>query len=149
MIKISLAQTKHAQLGAKILNESYYDSISLAKQEIKLKIKTKECLVALVDKEVAGILLYTRSYSHYANYIDDIVVAKKYRGKGIAKLLLKKYIEISKKSTPTKQKYALSSTNITNKISINLHKSIGFKEIGTLKGLHYGKDEVFFAYKLR
>lgn len=47
-----------------------------------------------------------------------------------------------------KQKYALSSTDVSNKASINLHKKMGFKEIGILKGLHYEKDKVFFTYKL-
>jgi len=130
------------------LFEAYYSSLASAKKELKINIKRKEVLVA-VDKEVMGILNYARDYSHYANYVEDIAVSKKHRRKGVSKALMKKFIQISKKETPKKQKYALSSTEVNNKASIKMHLKFGFKKIGTLKGLHYGTDEAFFAYKLR
>jgi len=149
MIKIALTQRKHIATAAKILFEAYYSSVNSARNHINKKINAKESFVALDDNEVAGVLIYARGYSHYANYAEDLAVSKKHRGKGIAKALLKKYIDISRNETPKKQMYALSSTDVSNKASIILHKKAGFKEIGKLKKLHYGKDEVFFAYKLR
>ncbi len=148
MIKITLTQGKHVSAAAKILFEAYYSSVSNAKSDLNKKIKTKESFVALDGGEVVGVLIYARDYSHYANYAEDIAVSKKHRGRGIAKALLKKYVEVSRKETPKKQKYALSSTDVSNRASIGLHKKAGFKEIGRLKGLHFGKDEVFFACKL-
>lgn len=149
MIKIVDMQRIHVVAAAKILFEVYYSSIDSAKKRLLQKIKTKESFVALDNNVVLGVLAYARDYSHYANYAEDIVVSKKHRKKGIAQKLLEKYIEVSRKETPKKQRYALSSTDITNKASINLHKKVGFREIGRLKGLHYGKNEIFFAYKLR
>ncbi|MBS3111727.1 GNAT family N-acetyltransferase [Candidatus Woesearchaeota archaeon] len=103
--------------------------MNLAKNCLNKKIKRKNSLVVLDGNNVVGVLIYARDYSHYANYTEDLVVSKKHRRKGIAKALLKKYIEISRKETPKKQKYALSSTVVSNKASISLHKNIGFKEI--------------------
>ncbi len=148
MITIVNTQKKHIIPAAKILFESYC-SLTSVKKHLHQKIKTKESFVALSDNEVVGVLIYSRDYSHYANYVEGLVVSKKYRDKGIAQKLLKKYIDVSKKETPNKQKYTLSSTDVSNKASINLHKKSGFKEIGILKNLHYGKDEVFFAHRLR
>lgn len=149
-MRIAILQ-KNSQIltAAKILTEAYFDSFREAKKYIRRKLKTRECLVAIENNEMIGVLLYYRDYSHYANYIEDIVVSKQYRRKGVAIQLLMKFIEISKKETPKNQKYALSSTKITNKTSISMHLKCGFKEIGRLKGLHYGEDEIFFAYNLR
>ena len=77
------------------------------------------------------------------------MVAKKHRRKGIAKILLDKYIEVTKKEQPKKQKYALSSTDVTNIPSIKLHLNYGFEKLGRIKELHYGKDEIIFGYKLK
>ncbi|MDO8740207.1 MAG: GNAT family N-acetyltransferase [Candidatus Woesearchaeota archaeon] len=148
MIEVIYTQHLHIPAAAKILFETYYGSLDCAKNYLKGKIKTKESLVALEGNKVVGVLIYARDYSHYANYIQDIAVSKQYRQRGIAMLLMKKCIEISKRETPSKQKYLLSSTDATNKPSIKFHLMCGFKEIGRLKWLHYGKDEVFFAYKL-
>lgn len=93
-------------------------------------------------------MIYLKDYSHYANYLTDFAVSKKHRRKGIGLKLIKKFIEISKKEQPKKQPYALSSTDVNNIASINLHLKAGFVELGRIKKLHYGKDEIFFCYKL-
>ena len=140
---------KHLDKSSKILTEAYFNSFKEAKKHFKKKINSKEVYVAVDKDEVLGLFSYRRDYSHYANYLSNIVVAKKHRRKGIAKRLLNKYIEITKKEQSKKQKYALSSTDVTNIQSINLHINYGFKELGRIKGLHYGKDEIFFGYKLK
>ena len=148
-MKIVKGKGKHLNESAKILTEAYFDSFKEAKNHFKKKINSKEFYVAIDKDEVVGLFSYRRDYSHYANYLSNIVVAKKHRRKGIAKRLLDKYIKITKKEQSKKQKYALSSTDVTNKISINLHLNYGFKELGRIKGLHYGKDEIFFGYKIK
>ena len=147
-MKVIYTQQVHIPAAAKILFEAYYESLDCAKTYLKKKIKTKESIVALENNKVVGVLIYARDHSHYANYIQDIAVSKQYKRRGIAMFLMKKCIEISRRETPSKQKYLLSSTDATNKPSIKLHLMCGFKKIGRLKGLHYGKDELFFAYKL-
>jgi len=148
-MKIIRAQLSHVNSAAKVLIEGYFDSLTDAKNRLRVKIKSKECYVAIEGTEIAGVMMYARDYTHYANYEEDIIISKKHRRKGIASNFLKKFIELSKKETPKKQKYTLSSTDVTNKASIKLHLSVGFKEIGRMKNLHYGKDEIFFGYKLR
>lgn len=148
MVKVIYTQHAHIPAAAKILFEAYYDSLDCAKKYLEEKAKTKESIVALENGKVVGVLIYARDHSHYANYIQDIAVSKQYRRKGVAMLLMKKCIEISRLETPSKQKYLLSSTDTANKPSIKFHLMCGFKEIGRLKGLHYGKDDIFFAYTL-
>ena len=148
-MKIINAGNKHITAAAKILFEEYYSSLAIAKKTLRAWIKKNQCFVAIENRKVVGVLRYTRDFSHYANYIEDIAVPKRHRGRGIARELLQKFIEVSKKETPKRQKYALSSTDTSNKISRKMHLKLGFREIGRLKGLHYGKDEIFFAYKLR
>ena len=63
--------------------------------------------------------------------------------------MLEKYVIISKKEQPLKQPYALSSTTANNTASITMHFSFGFVVLGTIKKLHYGKDELIFGYELR
>ena len=147
-MRITIGTIKQVDQVATVLCEGYYSSLQKAKQYIKEKNKTKECFVAIDKNKVVGVMIYSRAYSHNANYLEEVIVVKKQRRKGIAKALIKKFVIISKKETPKKQKYTLSSTDITNKASIKMHKKCGFKEVGRIKRLHYGKDEIFFAYKL-
>ena len=78
-VKVTPAQNKHVLQSAKILAQAYYDSITSARKSIQNKIKTRECFVALRNGSVVGILIYARNFSHYANYIEDIVVSKEER----------------------------------------------------------------------
>ena len=148
-MKVVFTSQEHVSAAAHILHLAYYSSLASAQKELIKKIKTKEYLVALEKNKVIGVLNYTKNYSHYANYIEDICVSQAHRKKGVAKILLQKYISLSKKQTPQKQKYALSSTDVSNTISLAMHRSFGFKEIGRIKALHYGKDEIIFGYDLR
>ncbi len=140
------AQIKEA---ARILQETYFNSLAQAEAYLIDKSKTKECFVAIEKGKVMGVLAYSRDYPHYANYISDIAVHEDHRRKSVATELIRKFIKISRKEQPQKQKYALSSTDQTNKASIKMHLKLGFKKIGRIKGLHYGKDEIIFGYRLR
>lgn len=147
-MKITFAQKKHTLNASKILVEAYYDTLKSAKQVIKRKISSKEVLLALEGETVVGVLIFTKDYSHYANYIEDIVVSNGHRRKGISQKLLARYVKISRKQQPKKQKWALSSTNVKNNASIKMHKKFGFKVLGIVKKLHYGTDEIIFGYRL-
>ncbi len=145
-MKVVVAKLKDAHAAAKILQESY-SSFKEAKKYLLEKIKNREVLVAL-NPQVAGVLVYTRKYSHYANYVEDIVVKKEERRKGMGSLLLKKYIALSKRETRKKQPFALSSVNKANTASLKMHMKFGFQPIGLLQELHYGEDVVFFGYRI-
>lgn len=148
MMKVILTKKKHVLETKKILFDAYFDSKKEAEKYISEKIKSKETFVAIIDGKVAGVISYKRDYSHYANFLSNLVVSKNHQRKGVALALLKKFVEISRKEQPKKQKYALSSTDITNKASIKLHKKAGFKNLGIIKELHFGKDEIMFGYNL-
>jgi len=147
-MRVVLGNSKHVNDAAKLLYSEYYEDFSDAKKYVKSKTKSKCCIVCVDKKEVVGVLLYSKDFSHYTNYIDDIVVAKAFRGQGVGRLLAQKYIQRSIKETPKKQKYALSSTHVGNNASIVFHKKCGFVELGRIRKLHYGKDEIIFGYKL-
>ena len=148
-MKVVLAENKHIDRAAELLHEEWYDSLSEAKEQLNLKINKRECFVAVEGEQVLGVLMYARDYSHYANYCEDIVVSRAHRKKGIAVELMKKFIEVSGKEQIDKQKLVLSSTDVTNEASIKMHEKAGFENLGTIKKLHFGKDEIFFGYKLR
>lgn len=146
-MKLLLATRKHISEIAKILHEEWYPTLKEAKKKVSRKIKDKECIIA-VDSDVVGVLMFSRDYSHYANYCEDLMVPKEHRRKGIAMRLLKQFTKMSLKEQPKKQRLVLSSTDVSNTASIKLHLKMGFKKIGKLKGLHFGKDEVFFGYRV-
>ncbi len=148
-MEIILADKRYANQAANLLLKAFFGSFSQAKKEIEEKIKSRECYLAIKNNRIVGMFLYARNYSHYANYLEELLVQKKYRRKGIAMALLEKFVEISKKEQPKKQRYVLSSTNKNNKASINMHLKFGFKKSGIVHNLHYGNDEMFFVYKLR
>ncbi len=147
-MKVVKGTKEHLDQAASILTEAFFDSIEEAKEHLQEKMKEGTWFVAVED-EVLGVMAYNRDYSHYANYLSDIAVAKKHRRKGIASHLLEKFIEISKQEQPKKQRYALSSTDVTNTSSIALHEKCGFTNLGIIKSLHYGKDEIFFGFDLQ
>ena len=148
-MKIIFLTQKHLESTAQIMVEAYWDSIVKARVELLKRIKSNECFIALDNNEILGLFIYTRDFSHYANYLEDIIVSKNHRRKGVSQELLRKYISISRAETLIKQNYALSSTTTSNKPSVAMHLKFGFKKIGVLNKLHYGKDELFFAYDLR
>ncbi len=147
-MKIVSLKRSHVDDAARVMAEAYNISYRLAKKEITSKERKEEWMVAIIDCKVAGFMGYFFDHSHYANFLEDIAVSKEHRHKGVATALLKKFVEISRKSQPKKQPYCLSSTKISNKASIRLHLGFGFRKLGTLKKLHYGQDEIFFGYKM-
>ena len=111
-------------------------------------VKLRQALVAHIGTEAVGVMTYVRRFTHSANFGQDLLVKENQRRKGIGKALLEKFISISRQEQPKHQQIVLSSTAADNKISVKLHKKSGFTQIGKIKGLHYGKDEIFFGYKL-
>lgn len=149
-MKIQLAKKEQLNTISKMLADMWTSGdVKEAKEWIKPKLKEKEVYVAMQGNEIAGIMSYERDFTHYANFCSDVYVSPEHRRKGIALKLLEKYVSVSAKEQPKKQRLVLSSTDVTNKASINLHMKAGFEKIGLIKGLHFGTDEVMFGYKLK
>lgn len=123
----------------------YFDSEKEA--SIYFRKHKKRLILLKENNKICGFLTYLYQYSHYANIIEDICVINEHRGKNYSYKLLNKFIEISR-AQKTKNSIALSSTDESNVASQKMHEGFGFKKIGTLKGIHYGKDEFFYSYDL-
>lgn len=145
---ITIGTPKYIEDAAKILADEWYDSLDEAIDFITLKFNQDEFIIARDGSKVVGVLLFDKNYSPRANYCHELVVKKNHRKKGIGVSLLKKFIEVSKINTPSKQNLALSSTDVNNLASIKTHEKVGFENLGVIKNIHYGTDEIFFGYDL-
>lgn len=130
-----------------LFSEDYFDAVENFNEEFDDLVERGNCYVLILDGELIGFFDYIKDYSHYANYLQGIAVIPKYRKKGYSYKLLDKFIELSRKDK-TKNRIALSSTTVDNIASKKMHESYGFKKIGVLQGLHYGINEIFYAYDL-
>ncbi|NQU98075.1 GNAT family N-acetyltransferase [Candidatus Woesearchaeota archaeon] len=149
MVEVIPTTEEYVDQAAKILSDNYFETSDEAKEHVLAKIKSKESFIAVIGDEVIGLMNYRRDYSHYANFMSDIVISKNHRRKRVATQLMKKFIEVCRKEQPEKQRFALSSTDVTNDASIKMHIKFGFKKLGVVKKLHFGKDEIIFGYDLR
>jgi ribosomal protein S18 acetylase RimI-like enzyme len=146
-IRVIPAEDAHKDMFVKEFTGCYFDSEETAKDHFDRNCSSERLFLLFTGSALAGFFNYRLRYSHYANYLEDICVSGRFQRKGLSRYLLEKYIEISR-GQMTKNSIALSSTNMSNTISQKMHESFGFRTIGVLKGLHYGEDEVFYAFDL-
>jgi len=130
-----------------LIKENYFKTKIEGIEEFNYYLKEGNIFILNLNNEFVGFFNYIKDYSHSANYLEEIYILKRFRRKGFGKLLLKKYIFVSKKDR-TKHNIALSSTTVNNIVSQKLHENFGFEKIGILKGLHYGTDEIFYSFDL-
>lgn len=95
-------------------------------------------LLLYANDELSGISsidLRSKIKSHIGGF--GITIAKKYRGKGLGKLLMKLVLEESSKKL-AKLKIVTLAVFAENENAIRMYKNFGFKEYGRLpKGLLY------------
>ena len=90
--------------------------------------------------ELVGLVAcYLNDENQNTGYITNVSVEKYYQSKGLAKILLIKSIELSKKLEF--QKLALEVESI-NKKAINLYESLGFKSVKVRKNKLYMEKEL-------
>lgn len=146
-VAIKPIQKKFEPLFVRTFGHDYFDAEDEAQDHFRQYLGTDRLFLLFVGSKLVGFFNYFSQYSHYANYLEDICVASAFRGKGYSKLLLTRYIDISREQQ-SENKVALSSTHKKNVDSQKMHKNFGFRKIGVLKELHYGDDEIFYAYDL-
>jgi len=109
-------------------------------------------LVSEVNNVIAGFATYGRfrnreAYMHSVEH--SVYVHKDYRRLGIARMLLSQLFEIAKKN---KIHTIVAGIDSANKVSIEFHKRLGFKEVGFVKeaGYKFGRwlDLVFLHLML-
>lgn len=90
-------------------------------------------LAAVVENEIAGWAALSATSSRYVyrgvNEV-SIYIANKFQGKGIGKKLLQALIEESEKAGVWTLTALIFPENIT---SINMHKALGFREVGVME----------------
>ena len=127
-INIIPIEEKYEDEFTKTFNESYFDSEEEARQHFKEHISKNRLFLFFVDSELTGFFDYIYQYSHNANYLYNLCVAKKFRGKGYSKHLLSKYVERSKEQK-TRNVIALSSTHRTNVASQKCIKVLALRKL--------------------
>jgi len=126
-----------AELTNHYMNDPMGDAVPLNRlQQLRLvdglaNHPTAEVLFAITDAKAVGLATCFVNFSTFNIkpylYIHDIVVLKKYRGKGIGKALLQKLIEISEERKYCKVTLEVREDNSTAQA---LYKSLGFEECG-------------------
>lgn len=123
------------------------DKFSRVKKYFQGKVKSKEGFVAIENNKIVGILGFTKRYFKDSDYLDEVIVDKKYRKKGIASALVKK-LELNAKKR--KSRRIFSSTESKNKISLKFHKKLGYKKVGYVDHMwKENKKEIIFSKRLR
>lgn len=99
--------------------------------------KTSICLVGYENDELVGFVCSTkfREKEAYNQSLEtSVYISEKFKGRGFGKKLMFELIT-RLKSTNIKNLYALIT--YPNKASINLHKTLNFKKVGTLNKVGY------------
>ena len=99
--------------------------------------ETSICLVGYENDELVGFVCSTkfREKEAYNQSLEtSVYISEKFKGRGFGKKLMFELIT-RLKSTNIKNLYALIT--YPNKTSINLHKTLNFKKVGTLNNVGY------------
>ena len=110
----------------------------------EIKNEDSEFLVCLYDDEIIGfggirIILDVAELMF-------IVIRKDFRNQGIAKLLLKNFIQIAKEKHIS---YIHLEVNENNEYAIKLYRDFNFKEVGLRKKYYMNKyDAILFTLEL-
>jgi len=148
-VEISLAKNKDLNgindiYNYYISNTAYTFDINQRKIEEKKEwfhqfknSETSICLVGYENKELVGFVCSTRfreKEAYNQSLETSVYISEKFKGRGFGKKLMFELIT-RLKSTNIKNLYALIT--YPNKTSINLHKTLNFKKVGTLNNVGY------------
>lgn len=121
MYQLSIELAEHEEAT----EEQFTNSVERMKKEQGFF----ECFVAedLHTGALLGMAVYFFAYYTWVGkslYLDDLIVSKSHRGKGIGKKLLKKIIKEAKKNGCQRIRWQVLDSN---EIATNLYKQIGSK----------------------
>ena len=136
----SLSEDKKKIIDSFILNEwTRYN------QENKYVYKEKEFrYVAYLKGKIAGYIFGNTNGG--VAYLDDIIVSHKYRGKGIGKILLKKFEEIARKN---KCHAYLLATRDKHSGAIVFYKKEGYAVEAKLQNMYWNVNEYYMVKRLK
>jgi len=100
------------------------------------------CLVAEIKNKVVGMALFYGRYSTWKGktlHLEDLVVKKAFRGKGIGKKLYKKFIEIAKEENVMRAEWVALDWNVN---AIKFYKNSGAKVLSDWKTIQIDKKSI-------
>ncbi len=141
-MRIRKAKENDKKIILKLLNSSSELQTIAGKLDYDIKwvesvIKNKKlhiCLVAVEKDEIVGVLLSSLWPATKESFTIDLIIKKKFRGKGIATELNKKYEKILKNKNYDS---SFSFVSIKNKKMQKLKSKLGYKKGKTF--YFYGK----------
>ncbi|MFA4820135.1 MAG: GNAT family N-acetyltransferase [Candidatus Aenigmatarchaeota archaeon] len=108
-------------------------------------IKEKRLLLACIDGKLLGLLHFTLDFIDYpAAYVELVFVSKINRNLGIARQL---FSEAEKMAAAEGYSKIFSSTNPSNRISLNMHKAFGYRRCGSIYGIETPTSREIFVFK--
>lgn len=133
----------------KLLHEVWPDlTISHLKKHFSKKERAKDNngFVAVDNNKIIGFIGFSIGYFNDSDFLDWIVVEKDHRGKGIAEILIREFEKDAKKR---KVKRIFSTTILKNKPAMNMHKKLGYNQVGYVWHIwEEGDKEIFFSKRL-
>ena len=147
-MKIRSANKTDVKSLVALENESFdTDRLSASRFGYFLKIAHCKLLVIEDDEKITGYGLILLHKGTALARLYSIAISYKYRGKGLAKMLVLKLEEMAKEDGATYLRLEVSVDNLT---AINLYKSLGYREFNK-KTTYYedGSDALCFEKKIR
>ena len=100
------------------------------------------CLVADINNSVVGMALFYGRYSTWKGrtlHLEDLIVKKAFRGKGIGKKLYRKFIQIAKVENVRRAEWVALDWNIN---AIKFYKNSGAKVLSDWKTIQIDKKAI-------
>ncbi len=105
------------------------DAVKLSEQELRRdgfgENPKYQCIMAEINKTIVGLAFYTPRYSTWVGetlHLEDLIVTKKMRGKGIGTILYKSFLKEAKKRDVNRVEWSVLDWN---KPAINFYKKTG------------------------
>ncbi len=102
------------------------------KEDLKEIIATDSTILLILTKDKAGleiigtlsIAFYKTPSGHHA-WVEDVIVDKQFRGKGLGKALMNKALELARE----RKAYSVNLTSMPERLAANkLYQKLGFKK---------------------
>lgn len=123
-LKCKYANTELETIFTKKLLENSLDEYTgdrLSSEEVKSYVKNNNIICAYWENELAGALQF--EIKNNVVWLGHIAVSPKFRGKGIAKELVKVYIEVNKTAPSTRYQLWVINDNLS---AVSLYNRFGF-----------------------
>ena len=100
------------------------------------------CIVAEIKNKVVGMALFYDRYSTWKGrtlHLEDLIVKKAFRGKGVGKKLYKKFIKIAKEEDVMRAEWVALDWNVN---AIKFYKNSGAKVLSDWKTIQIDKKSI-------